>query len=62
MNILVGDVVSVEIQSLHGETKVIGPVTAIGLHNSKEGVTWFQIAGMTTTFWSDEVDKVTKNG
>ncbi len=62
MNLLVNDEVKVTIHSLYGITVVTGAVISVGLSNSKEGVYWFQIAGMSTTFWSDEVAAVTKLG
>ena len=62
MEILVGDVVSVQITSLHGDTHVVGPIVQIGLDPRKEGIYYFQIAGLTATFWSDEVGEVKRIG
>lgn len=62
MNILVGDEVNIVIESLHGTSTVTGPVISIGLANHKEGVYCFQIAGITATFWSDEIKEVNKIG
>ena len=62
MNLLVNDEVEVIITSLYGTTTVNGAIVSVGLSQSKEGVYWFQIAGMSTTFWSDEVAAVTKVG
>lgn len=62
MDILVGDIATVEIRSLHGDTFVTGPVVQIGIDTKREGLFYFQIAGITSTFWSDEIFSVTKNG
>jgi hypothetical protein len=62
MNLLIGDEVELIIDSIHGTTTVRGVLTALGLHNTKPDVSWFQIAGLTSTFWSDEVTEVNKVG
>ncbi len=62
MNLLVNDAVEVIIKSVHGTTVVTGNITQVGLHNTREDVFYFQIAGLTSTFWSDEISEVRKVG
>ena len=65
MDFLIGDLVFISIPTKrHGLTGVQGVVTAIGEVSDKPDGFWLQIAGMSTTFYSDEMiaEKVANNG
>lgn len=59
MNLLLGDLVFVSIHTLQGITGVQGEVTAIGIVSDKPDEFWFEVAGLSCRFYSDEV-KVSK--
>lgn len=60
MNILLGDLVFVSVSTeQHGITGVQGIVTAVGYIDDKPDDLWFEIAGLTSRFYTDEVS-VTK--
>jgi hypothetical protein len=60
MNILLGDLVFVSVSTeQHGITGVQGIVTAVGYITDKPDELWFEIAGLTTRFYTDEIS-VTK--
>ena len=56
MNVLLGDLVFVSIHTQrHGITGIQGVVTALGEVANKPDAFWIQIAGLTSTLYSDEV-------
>ena len=62
MHILLGDTVHVEIRTEgHGDTEIIGTVISTGYLKTNPDAFWFEIAGLTSRLYSDEV-KVVKIG
>lgn len=62
MNILLGDTVHVQIKNEgHSETEIIGTVVSTGYLKTNPDGFWFEIAGLTSRLYSDEV-KVVKIG
>lgn len=56
MELLLGDLVFVSVHTQHGITGVQGAITAIGLLPDKPDEYWFELAGLTCRFYSDEVE------
>lgn len=57
---LLEDLVFVSIKTSHGLTGVQGVVTGVGLVADNPDAFWFEIAGLTCRFYSDEILKVEK--
>jgi hypothetical protein len=53
---LLGDLVFVSAHTEHGITGVQGTVTAVGYVSDKPDEFWFEVAGLTCRFYSDEVE------
>jgi hypothetical protein len=54
MNLLLNDQVQVSITSRFGWTLITGTVISLGEVLNKPDVFWFQIAGLTSTFYTDD--------
>lgn len=59
MDLKLGEQVQVKIESdLHGLTLVTGVVVGFGYIKGKPDGFWFQIAGLSNTFYSDEITEI----
>lgn len=59
--ILLGNQVQVKIESdSYGLTLITGIVVGIGYVKNKPDDYWFQVAGLSTTFYSDEITSLKK--
>jgi hypothetical protein len=54
MNLTLNDQVQVSIETRFGLTLITGTIISLGEVLSKPDVYWFQIAGLTSTFYTDE--------
>lgn len=61
MNLLLDDLIRVTITTRFGDTTVQGRIISLGEDLAKPDVYWFQLAGLTSTFYTDDeltVEKV----
>ena len=54
MNLLLNDQVQVSIETRFGFTLITGTVISLGEVLHKPDVYWFQLAGLTSTFYTDD--------
>ena len=54
MNLLLNDQVQVSIETRFGLTLITGTVISLGEVLHKPDVYWFQLAGLTSTFYTDD--------
>ena len=62
MDLLLGDQVQVSIDTRFGLTLITGSVISLGEVLNKPDVYWFQLAGLTSTFYTDDDLTVKKVG
>lgn len=62
MELFLGDLVNIRIETNHGLTLVTGPVEAIGFVADKPDEMWFEIAGMGARFHTDDDIEIKKVG
>jgi hypothetical protein len=62
MQLTLNDQVQVSIETRFGLTLITGTIISLGEVLSKPDVYWFQIAGLTSTFYTDEELTVKKVG
>jgi hypothetical protein len=60
MNLTLNDQVQVSIESRFGLTLITGTIISLGEVLNKPDVYWFQVAGLTSTFYTDEVGLTVK--
>ena len=54
MDLLLNDLVHVAIETRFGVTLITGTVISLGEVLHKPDVYWFQLAGLTSTFYTDD--------
>lgn len=54
MELKLGDLVNIKIDTPHGLTIITGPVSGIGFAVTRPDAHWFEIAGMGATFYTDD--------
>jgi hypothetical protein len=54
MNLLLNDQVQVSIDTRFGLTLITGTIISLGEVLTKPDVYWFQLAGLTSTFYTDD--------
>lgn len=62
MELMLGDLVNIKIDTPHGLTIITGPVSAIGFDVARPDAHWFEIAGMGATFFTDDKIEIKKVG
>jgi len=62
MELLLGDLVNIRIETGHGLTLVTGPIESIGFVVDKPDALWFEIAGMGARFYTDDEIEIKKVG
>jgi hypothetical protein len=60
MQLLLNDQVQVSIETRFGLTLITGTIISLGEVLNKPDVYWFQIAGLTSTFYTDEAGLTVK--
>lgn len=62
MELILGDLVNLKIETGHGLTLITGPITGLGYVIDKPDAQWFEIAGLTSRFYTDEEIEIKKVG
>ena len=62
MELLLGDLVNISIDTPHGLTLITGSVSAVGFTADRPDSHWFEIAGMSATFYTDDEIEIKKVG
>lgn len=62
MELLLGELVNIKIDTPHGLTLITGPVSAVGFSADRPDAHWFEIAGMGAVFYTDDEIEIKKVG